>query len=103
MRSILLAPGPVARAAALAVSTRQERWMLAQSRATRRSYVEEVVDRPGDPNAQERWMLLQTDAVRRSYIREVLAHDETAPKEQTWMLKQSRRVRTSYVKDVLDT
>lgn len=72
MRAILLAPGPVAKAVALAVSTHQERWMLAQPRDVRRSYVEAVLDRPDDPNAQERWMLLQSDAVRRSYVRDVL-------------------------------
>jgi hypothetical protein len=72
MRTILLSPGPVAKAAALAASTPEERWMLAQPRDVRRSYVEQVLDRPHDPNAQERWMLLQTDAVRRSYVRQVL-------------------------------
>src|SRR4051794_22183090 len=102
MRSILLAPAAVAKAVALGATTREPRWMLAQPRTVRRSYVEEVVDRPEDPNAQERWMLLQTDAVRHSYIKQVLAHDETAPPERKWMLKQSRRVRASYVKDVLD-
>jgi hypothetical protein len=72
MRSILLAPAAVAKAVALAVSTRQERWMLAQPRDVRRSYVEAVLDQPDDPNAQERWMLLQSDAVRHSYVRDVL-------------------------------
>jgi hypothetical protein len=72
MRSILLAPGPVAKAAALAAGTPEERWMLWQPRSVRRSYVEEVLDRPDDPNAQERWMLRQSDAVRHSYVREVL-------------------------------
>ncbi len=72
MRSILLAPAPVAKAAALAVSTARERWMLAQPRDVRRSYVEQVLDRPHDPNAQERWMLLQSDAVRHSYVKDVL-------------------------------
>ena len=71
-RRVLLAPGPVARAAAFAVSTPEERWMLCQSRDVRRSYVEEVVDRPEDEHAQERWMLAQGDDVRMSYVREVL-------------------------------
>jgi hypothetical protein len=71
-RLLLLAPGPVARAAAMAVSTAEERWMLCQDRDLRRSYVEQVVDRPDDPNAQERWMLGQPDEVRMSYVREVL-------------------------------
>jgi hypothetical protein len=102
MRSILLAPGPVARAVALGASTREQRWMLAQSREVRRSYVEHVVDEPGDPNAQMRWMLSQTDAIRLSYVREVLANDPDAPPEQAWMLKQPRKVRESYVREVLE-
>jgi hypothetical protein len=72
MRSILLAPAAVAKAAALGARTPEERWMLSQPREVRRSYVEQVLDRPDDPNAQERWMLLQSDAVRRSYVRDVL-------------------------------
>lgn len=72
VRRLLLAPGPVARAAALAAQTPEDRWMLCQSREVRRSYVEEVVDRPDDANAQERWMLGQADDVRMSYVRDVL-------------------------------
>jgi hypothetical protein len=102
VRSILLAPGPVARAAALAVNRREERWMLAQPRDVRRSYVEHVVDRPDDPHAQMRWMLAQTDEVRLSYVKDVLAHDDSAPREHVWMLKQPKRVRESYVREVLD-
>ena len=71
-RLLLLAPDPVARAAALAASMPEERWMLCQSREIRRSYVEQVVDRPEDEHAQERWMLVQADEVRMSYVREVL-------------------------------
>jgi hypothetical protein len=102
VRSILLAPNAVAKAAALGTNKREERWMLAQPRAVRRSYVEVVLERPDDPHAQERWMLLQTDAVRLSYVKNVLAHDHAAPPERAWMLKQSRPVRTSYVREVLD-
>jgi hypothetical protein len=101
MRSILLAPGPVARAASLGANTREQRWMLAQARDVRRSYVEEVVDRPHDEHAQMRWMLGQKDSVRFSYVREVLAHDDDAPPERAWMLKQPKRVRESYVREVL--
>ena len=72
MRTILLAPAAVAKAAALAVNTNEERWMLAQPREVRRSYVEAVLDRPDDPHARERWMLRQPDSVRLSYIRDVL-------------------------------
>jgi len=71
-RAVLLAPWPVARAAALGTASREERWMLCRPRAVRRSFVEEVVDRPGDPHARERWMLCQDDDVRLSYVREVL-------------------------------
>jgi hypothetical protein len=102
MRSILLAPGPVARAAALGANTREQRWMLAQPREVRRSYVEAVLDAPGDLHAQMRWMLAQPDVVRHSYVRRVLAHDPDAPPEQTWMLKQPRKVRESYVREVLE-
>jgi len=72
MRTILLAPSAVAKAAALAAGTREERWMLMQPRAVRRSYVEEVVDRPHDPRARERWMLRQPESVRLSYVADVL-------------------------------
>lgn len=101
MRAILLAPGAVARAAALVVNTREKRWMLAQPRDVRRSYVQEVLDRPGDEAAQMRWMLGQKDAVRLSYVRDVLAHDDGTPREHVWMLKQPKRVRESYVREVL--
>ena len=47
--------------------------MLRQSRATRDSYVREVLDRGTDPLLAEIWMLRQPDAVRESYIEEVLA------------------------------
>jgi hypothetical protein len=102
VRSILLGPAALAKAATLGASTREQRWMLAQPRPVRRSYVEQVLDHPDDPNAQERWMLLQTDSVRHSYVRDVLKHDPDAPPERAWMLKQSRRVRASYVREVLD-
>ena len=72
MRTILLAPKAVAKAAALAAGRPEERWMLALPREVRRSYVDQVLDRPDDEHAQERWMLQQSDAVRFSYIRDVL-------------------------------
>jgi hypothetical protein len=72
VRAVLLAPDPVARAAAFVVQAPEERWMLCQSRDVRRAYVVEVVDRPEDPNAQERWMLTQAEDARMSYVREVL-------------------------------
>ena len=71
-RALLLAPGPLARTAARAARAPEERWMLCQPREVRRSYVEDVIDRPEDPDARERWMLHQADAVRLSYVRHVL-------------------------------
>jgi hypothetical protein len=101
-RRVLLAPGAIARAAALVITSREQRWMLYQSREVRGSYVEDVVDRADDPHAEERWMLSQTDAIRLSYVDDVLAHDPAAAPERAWMLKQSRKVRRSYVREVLD-
>ena len=71
-RAVLLAPAPVARAAAMVADEAAQRWMLSQPREVRRSYVEAVLDRPDDPGAEERWMLLQPDEVRLSYVRDVL-------------------------------
>jgi hypothetical protein len=41
-------------------------------RAVRRAFVDEVVDRAGDPGAAERWIRLAPEAVRRSYVAELL-------------------------------
>jgi hypothetical protein len=71
-RRILLAPDLVTRAAARAAGAREEAWMLSQPREVRQSYVQEVLERGGDPRYAEIWMLRQSDAVRHSYIREVL-------------------------------
>jgi hypothetical protein len=102
-RRVLLAPGAIARAAAaLGIASREQRWMLRQSREVRGSYVEQVVDRADDPHAEERWMLAQTDAIRLSYVDDVLAHDPAAAPERAWMLRQTRKVRQSYVREVLD-
>jgi hypothetical protein len=101
-RRVLLAPATVARTAAWGIRSLEQRWMLCQPRPIRISYVEEVVDRPDDPNAEERWMLAQTDAIRLSYVRNVLAHLPDVPPERAWMLKQPRKVRQSYVREVLD-
>ena len=101
-RRVLLASPAVARAVALAIASREQRWMLCQPREVRVSYVEQVVDRTDDPNAEERWMLAQTDSIRLSYVRNVLAHEPDAPPERAWMLKQPRKVRQSYVREVLD-
>jgi hypothetical protein len=74
-RALLLAPDPIARAAGRLASEPEQRWMLRQPRAVRRSYVSDVLDRPGDQHAEQAWMLGQSDAVRESYVREVLRAD----------------------------
>jgi hypothetical protein len=74
-RALLLAPDAIARAAARFANEPEQRWMLRQPRAVRRSYVAEVLDRPHDEHAEQAWMLLQGDAVRESYLREVLRGD----------------------------
>jgi hypothetical protein len=71
-RALLMAPDAIARAAARWASGREQRWMLRQPRAVRRSYVAAVLDRPDDEHAEQAWMLLQDDAVRESYLQEVL-------------------------------
>jgi hypothetical protein len=72
-RAVLLAPDLVARGVARALEDPRRRWLLCQPRDVRRSFCEEVLDRPDDPDAAERWMLLQPEPVRRSYIAEVLS------------------------------
>jgi hypothetical protein len=74
-RTLLLSPDPIARAAARMASEPEQRWMLRQPRAVRRSYVAYVVDRPGEEHAEQAWMLRQDDAVRESYVRDVLRVD----------------------------
>ena len=69
VRRVLLGPGPLRKAAAARAEDPQERWMLCQSAAVRRSYVREVLEKGVN---EEAWMLLQPDDVRRSYVVEVL-------------------------------
>ena len=71
-RSVLLAPDPIARAVARVSRAPEQRWMLCQSRAVRRSYVTQVLDRPDQRNAAEIWLLRQPNAIRASYVRAVL-------------------------------
>lgn len=71
---MLRAPAIVRRAAARRARNDEERWILAQSRDVRESYVREVLDRGGDDRLAEIWMLRQPDHVRESYIAQVL-HD----------------------------
>ena len=74
-KAVLLGPTALARAAAMAASEPEERWLLRQPRRVRASYVKKVLDAEDEPNAEEIWMLRQAKAVRESYIREVLRSD----------------------------
>ncbi len=100
-RSILTAPGPVARAAALAARDPEQRWMLGQPREVRRSFADEVFGREDAELRQEVWMLRQPKAVRESFVRQVLMAQEPPPLQEIWMLRQTDKVRESYVRDVL--
>ena len=76
-KTVLLAPDPVARAAAARVSRPEEAWLLRQPRSVRRSYAREVLTAAGrggahGGRADEIWMLRQPRAVRETYVREVL-------------------------------
>ncbi len=100
-RSILVAPGPVARAAAMGARDPQQRWMLTLPREVRRSFAEEVFGRPDTEARQEVWMLRQPKAVRESYIAAVLLREKPLQRQTIWMLRQTDKVRESYVRDVL--
>jgi hypothetical protein len=100
-RSILTAPGPVARAAARAAREPEQRWMLTQSRELRRSFAEEVFGREDADVRQEAWMLRQPKAVRESFVENVLLREDPPPLQAIWMLRQSDKVRESYLRDVL--
>jgi hypothetical protein len=69
---VLRAPGLLTRAAAHQAKDPVEQWMLRQPRATRASYVREVLEKGGDERLAEIWMLRQPEAVRQSYIEQVL-------------------------------
>ena len=71
-RSVLLAPGAIAKAASTQVKRPEEVWMLRQSKRVRVSYVAEVLDRGGHEHLAQIWLLRQTQDIRESYIREVL-------------------------------
>ena len=100
-RSILTAPGPVARAASHAVREPQQRWMLTQPRELRRDFAEEVFGREDAELRQEVWMLRQPKALRESFIEHVLLHEEPVRLQAIWMLRQADNVRESYVREVL--
>ena len=71
-RQVLKAPHFVRRLAATQATLPEEAWMLRQDRATRESYVRNVIDKGTDPVLAEIWMLRQPDHVRESYINQVL-------------------------------
>ena len=100
-RSILTAPGPVARAASRAAREPEQRWMLTQSRELRRSFAEEVFGREDADLHQEVWMLRQPRDVRKSFVEQVLLRADPPQLQSIWMLRQSDRVRESYLRDVL--
>jgi hypothetical protein len=100
-RSILTAPGPVARAAAVAARDPEQRWMLTQSREIRRSFAAEVFGRHDAHLRQEIWMLRQPRPVRESYVENVLLLEHPPPLHSIWMLRQPDKVRESFVREVL--
>ena len=70
---MLLGPDVLSRAAAARVDTAEEAWMLRQPKATRVSFVREVLDVGGDEDLLTQiWMLRQDEHTRESYVREVL-------------------------------
>ena len=100
-RSILTAPGAIARAASVAAREPEQRWMLTQPREIRRSFAEEVFGREDADLRQEVWMLRQQKAVRESFIENVLVFENPVPRQAIWMLRQTDKVRESYVREVL--
>ncbi|MGZ4269945.1 MAG: hypothetical protein ACXVFN_15290 [Solirubrobacteraceae bacterium] len=100
-RRVLLAPGAISKAAARVAKEPEQRWMLQQAPDVRRSYVQEVLDRPGIV-AEELWMMRQPRPVRLSFIAQVLKKRDPLPLEEIWMLRQNDAVRHSYAKEVLE-
>lgn len=101
-REMLLAPDFVARAAAALAPQPEQRWMLGQPLAVRRSYLGEVLERGGGEREQTVWMLRQPDAVRLSYVEQVARRGAAPASPATvWMLRQPASVRESYVVEVV--
>ena len=97
-REMLLAPDLMARAAAALAPQPEQRWMLGQPLAVRRSYLGEVLDRGGGEREQTVWMLRQPDAVRLSYVSQVIRRGPgPVPAATVWMLRQPESVRESYL------
>ena len=101
-REMLLAPDLMARAAAALAPQPEQRWMLGQPLAVRRSYLGEVLDRGGGEREQTVWMLRQPDAVRLSYVSQVIRRGPgPVPAATVWMLRQPESVRESYLEEVV--
>lgn len=100
-RQVLTAPAVLARAVSRLGGPREQRWMLSQPRAVRRSFAAEVLGRPDAELRQQAWMLLQPDEVRLSFVARVLERQDPAPREEIWMLRQPEAIRASYVREVL--
>lgn len=101
-REMLLAPDLVARAAAPLAPQPEQRWMLGQPVAVRRSYLHEVLECGGGEREQQVWMLRQPDAVRLGYLTQVMERGrEQASPAAVWMLRQPAAVRESYIAEVL--
>ena len=100
-RQMLTAPDMVAKAAARMAPDPEQRWMLGQPRAVRRSFADEVFEHPDEELRQQVWMLRQDEDVRESFIADVLERQDPRPHQEIWMLRQTSEVRESYVREVL--
>jgi hypothetical protein len=100
-RQLLLAPDALARAAVALAPDAESRWMLRQSRAIRRSYVEEVFGREDEELCQQVWMLHQPRDIRESFVDRVLRKADPEPREMIWMLQQDDELCASYARFVL--
>ena len=100
-KQLLVAPDAVAKAAAPMAAEPEQRWMLRQPRAIRRSFSEEVFGQPDEEARQQLWMLHQPREVRLSFVKHVLAKADPPPREEMWMLSQSDDVCRSFARYVL--
>ena len=100
-RQVLLAPDVIAKAAARMAPLPEQRWMLGRPRSLRKSFADEVFDRPDEELRQQAWMLQQDDETRESFIRDVLEKQRPVARDQIWMLRQPAEVRESFVREVL--
>jgi hypothetical protein len=100
-KQLLVAPDAVARAAAPMAQLPEQRWMLRQPRAVRRSFCEEVFGLPDEEHRQRVWMLHQPQEIRLSFVEHVLAKDAQDRREEMWMLSQSDEICRSFARYVL--